>query len=236
MSAVVSDALMRKLRALAEMAERGTEHERESAAGKLAEIMAKHQIASFDASTPEPSADEGRLDDDEGAPPSRVENWEKQLLSGLASALGGRCWMRGKGRYQQMRMVGPAGSIGAARYMYAWLRRQINEMARSAGRACGETSNAWRRAYASGMTAKVYKRMVDARRVVMSSSETAIVLVDRQKQAVDRRFADLGNLRQSRGGRLQRVDAASSGWIDGDRVDLGSSSGHLTEGAKRLKG
>lgn len=232
----ISDNLMRKLRALAEQAERGgTENEREMAAQRMAEIMAKHQIESFDLSVATPEADEGRLDADDGAPPSRVEHWEKVLLSTLADVFGGRAWTRGKGRLQEMRMVGPAGSIAAARYMYLWLRQQVNHLARAAGRACGEDSNAWRRAYATGMVSKIYKRMTDARRVVATSSETALVVVDRQKVAVERRFAQLGDLRRGKGGRLQRGDAKSEGWRDGDHVDLGNAgSARLGAGQRRL--
>lgn len=231
----VSDGLLRRLKALAEMAERGTEHEREIAAGRLAELMVKYQIESFDTASPEPQAEEGRLDADEGAPPSRVEHWEKMLLSSVAEVCGGRCWLRGRGRYQQLRMVGPKDSVGGARYMYLWLRRQVAEMSREAARTKGDGSNAWRRAYASGCVAKIYKRMKDARRVVVEQSQ-ALVLVDRQKAAVDARFADLGELRTSKGGRLDRRHAATEGWVDGDRVDVGGhDQRQVGEGQKRLK-
>lgn len=242
MTAEATDKVYARLRKLQEMAERstGNEAEAEVAAGKLAEMMARYQIEDLEALPREQpvGAEEGRVDaESDDAKPARVEAWDVQLLTVIASALGGKAWMMGKGRYQQLRMVGPVDSVRTARYMYQWLRRQVNTLARAAARHHGEEANAWRRAYCAGMVSKVHKRMMDARTaVVQSSNSTALVLVDRQKQAVESRFAQIGDLRRTKRGKLSRGEAAVYGWRDGDGVDLGHSGAlALDEGPKRLK-
>lgn len=244
MTTEVNDRVIARLRKLQEMAERteGNEAEAEVAAGKLAELMARYQLEDLEALPKEApvGAEEGRVDaETDGDKPSRVEAWEIQLATVVATSLGGKCWIVNyDSKHKQLRMVGPVDSVRTARYMYSFFRGQVNTFARAAARAAGITQNAWRRAYCSGMVSKIHKRMHDARAtVVAAASTTAIVLVDRQKQAVEERFAQIGGLRGSRRGRLKRGDAVVDGWRDGDRVDLGhTGAAGLGEGQLRLKG
>lgn len=228
----VEPKLLERLRKLQAMAEHPTSgSEGEIAAARLAELMTRHQVEMADlVDAPTIGVEDGRLDAEEDAPASRVEHWELSLASAVAEACGGRAWYqssRSERRRMVLRMYGPLGSTGAARYMYLWLRRQVNEMSRRECREWGE-SNAWRRAYASGMVIKIYKRMVDARRVVVeSASSTALVVVDRQKAAIDQRFAE-AELVSRKTRNLKRPNAQTEGYRDGDRVDLGDA------GAARL--
>ena len=235
----VDPKLLDRLRKLQAMVERpGNEHEGHLAAARLAELMARHQVETADLVGPPLGVEDGRLDAEDDAPLSRVEHWELTLASAVAEASGGRAWFQAAAherRRMRLRMCGPLGSTGAARYMYLWLRRQVADMSRAAARARGE-SNAWRRAYAVGLVTKIYQRMTAARRVVVdAASSTAIVLVDRQRQLVDERLAADGlTARRSRD--LKRPNARLEGFRDGDDVDLGDAdAAQLGEGHRRLK-
>jgi len=236
----VSDVLDRVAKLL-ELADRaGTEHEAANAAARAAELMAKHQITILDVQSrgveSEPGVEEGRLDsDDESAGPSRVENWHRRLLSAVCAAFGGRPWMCGRSRMQEMRMVGPPGSVATARYMYLWLERQIRHMAREAARRHGET-NAWRRSYALGVVTRVHVRLQEGRRAgQVGAWSQAMFLVDRQQAAIHDRMSTMG-LRQARAGVRRRPDATSWGFHDGADVELGESEARrLADAPKRLK-
>lgn len=236
------DRILHKLAKLLELAERGDEHEAQVAAQRAAELMAKHQIdaaqviAASSRPDEKPVVEEGRIDGagDEGA--SRIENWHKALLVSVAEACGGRAWMSGKGRYQRFMMVGPKDSVAAARYVYMHLEKQVNRLSRAAMRESSVGTNAWRRAYAVGMVARVRERLIAGRRAAMKmATTTALVVVDKTALAVAEAH-DAKNLRQSKSGAIKRPDAMSHGYRDGDRVDLGSQgAARLGEGQRRLK-
>lgn len=220
---------------LLEMAERGTDHEREIAAAKAAEWMARHQISSFDlASATGPAVEDGRVDsDDPSAPPARVENWNKMLLVVVAEAAGGRAWMQGKGRMQRMMIAGTSDSVASARYLYMWLARVVGRMAREAASDRRET-NAWRRSYAVGAVAKLRVRLAAARQSVIQSESTALVVVDRVAAAVTEHMNRKRDMRPGRSGPLKRPDGSSWGYHDADQIDL-ADAGQRRVGAG-LKG
>lgn len=236
------DAILRKLAKLLELSERGDEHEAQVAAQRAAELMAKHQIdaaqviAASARPDDRPSLEEGRIDGD-GDETSRIENWHKALLVSVAEACGGRAWMNGRGRYQRFMMVGPKDSVASARYIYMHLERQIGRLSRAAMRASDVGTNAWRRAYAVGMVARVRERLIEGRRTAMrAATSTALVVVDKTALAV-KEAHDAKGLRTSRYGAMKRPDAHTYGYRDGDKVDLGSSDARrLGEGQKKLGG
>lgn len=235
----VDPRLIERLRKLQAMAERpSNEAEGEVAAMRLAELMARHQVEQADLAGGDApvGVEDARIDAEENAPMPRIERWELELASVVAEMCGGRAWYHQSPvdrRRMIVRMYGPPGSVGAARYMYMWLRRQVADYSRAASR---DQSNAWRRGYASGMVAKIYQRMRDARRaVVETSSSTALVVIDRQRQAIDARY-EAQDLTPRRSRELKRPDARVTGWREGDRVDLGDSgAARIGEGPRRLK-
>lgn len=242
MSDLPDSKTLDRLVKLLEMSKRGTEHEAEIAAQRAAELMAKHQI---DAATVEaqvagkskPDLERGRVDADIGAAPSRVERWHSVLLASVAEAAGGRAWLHGNGRYQQFFMIGPKGAVASAKYLYAMLEKDVNRLSREAGRRHNEPSNAWRRTYAIGMVTRIHERLQAGRKAAMyGASSTALVMVDATKKAVEGELEAM-SLRKIKRGSQKRPDAMAWGYLDGDKVDLGSTDrARLTEGQKKLKG
>lgn len=234
------DRILSKLAKLLELKDSPNEHEAQVAAQRAAELMAKHQIdeaqviAASARPDDKPRLEEGRIDG-EGEEASRIENWHKALLVAVAEACGGRAWMNGRGRYQRFMMVGPKDSVASARYIYMHLERQVSRFSRAATRESPVGTNAWRRAYAMGMVARVRERLVAGRRAAMkAATSTALVVVDKTALAV-KEAHDAKNLRTSRYGGMKRPDAQTHGYRDGDKVDLGSSDARrLGEGQKKL--
>ena len=236
----VDPKILDRLKKLMEMADRGTEAEAAVAAERAAELMAKHQLDVADveahkAGADKPQIERGRIDAEEADPLTRLENWNKSLLAAISDSLGARAWIQSRGKRGMFRIIGPVDSVSTARYLYLHLSRQVNRLSREAGRLHGETSNAWRRSYAIGMVARVWERLKAGRAAAMSAAtSTALVWVDKTKQAIDAEHAEM-NLRAARHGARKRPDAGSYGYRDGDRVDLGSGGARLAEGQKTLK-
>jgi hypothetical protein len=240
---IPDEKILDRLVKLIEMSKRGTEHEAEIAAQRAAELMAKHQIdaatveAQLSGKAKKPDLERGRVDADNEAAPSRVERWHSVLLAAVAEACGGRAWMHGKGRKQMFFMVGPKGAVDSAKYLYAMLEKDVNRLSREAGRRHEQPSNAWRRAYALGMSSKISHRLMEGRKAAMSqATSTALVVVDATKRAIDD-VLDAMDLRQQKRGAQKRPDAMTWGYIDGDKVDLGiTDRARLGEGQKKLRG
>jgi hypothetical protein len=238
----IDDRIMTRLAKLLEMAERGDEHEAQVAAERAAELMAKHEIEMADVQIRtgqpnKPQVEKGRVDalweNADGWP--RTENWHKGLLSALASVMGGKAWIHGKGKQYQFWMIGTRDAINAVRYMYALLERQVNRLSREAQRRHVEPSNAWRRSYSMGMVAKILERLEAGKKMARdAASSTALVVVDATALAVKEQF-DQMKMRTTKVGARKRPDAGSVGYRDGDRVDLGNrDAGRLGEGQKKL--
>lgn len=234
-------AIVDRIAKLLELSESSNEHEAELAAQRAAEMMAKHQISMLEVQAARGQRDapiaveEGRVDAEQDADLSRVENWHKTLLVTVADACGGRAWMRNKGRNAMFFFAGPADSVSTARYLYMSLERQVSRLSRGATRVRIE-SNAWRRAYAMGVVAKIGKRMRDARRAVVNASGSlALVLVDKQKLAVDAHMAEKGKMCQTRSGEMKRAEAVAHGYVDGDKIDVGDPNRErVGAGCKKL--
>lgn len=233
------ERVLDKLSKLLELANRGDEHEAANAAARAAELMAKYEITEADIrarSSDAPSVEQGRIDAEDGARMSRIEKWHKLLFSAIAEACGARGFFHHQGKYATFHIIGPAGSVATASYMYASLERQINRISRQAQREHGEPSNAWRRSHAIGCVARVAERMRDARRVVMrEATSTALVYIDKTKQAIEREYAQL-KAKPMATRPQKRKDAMSIGYDDGSQVDIGDeSAGRLGEGRKVLR-
>lgn len=231
-----------RLAKLMEMAERGTENEAQVAAERASEMMAKHQLGVADveahrAGATRPRIERGRIDAEEGEPMSRMENWHKSLLAGIADAVGAACYINSRGKRGMFRIIGPVDSVATARYLYLHLSRQVNRLSREAQREHHEPQNAWRRSYALGMVARVWERLKAGRATAMrEATSTALVWVDKTRQAIDEEFSamELGVSRAPQA--RKRPDAGSYGYRDGASVDLGSDDApRIGEGQRKLK-
>jgi len=236
----VDDKILTRLAKLLELSNSGNENEAQLAAQRAAELMAKHQLTAADVASKSGGAvvfttESGRIDAETGSDSSRVERWHIALASTIATAMGGRMWMYGRGRDKSFMMIGPPDSVSASRYLYASLSKQVNRLARERARELGETQNAWRRAYCLGMVIRVGERLEAGRKQAFdAATSVALVWVDKQKAAVDDEFGKLA-LRTSRRGTLARPDASSFGYADGNKVDVGGDRHALGEGRKALK-
>lgn len=231
----VDPRILDKLQGLLNLKQSPNEHEATLAAERAAELMARHGIQEADLqlrTAGRIQITEGRIDAAESEASSRVENWHKQLHAAVADVCGGRAYMHGRGRQQIFFVVGTPDTVKTAAYMYQFLVKQIGALSRAATRERGE-SNAWRRAYAVGMVSRVYSRLQTARDTGIGSDSTSLVLVDKRRQAVDDHMSKK-KLRSSKAGSMKRPGAASVGYVDGDRIDIGRRGPALTEGQKTL--
>lgn len=236
----MTDKILDRLAKLLEMSKSGNENEAALAAERAAELMVKHQLEIADVEMrlkgkeARVEVTTARIDGGDDAPPSRIENWHKNLLSSVVDLHGGRAFFRGRGKYATFSMIGPKDAVATARYMYSFLERQINRLSRAATRERGE-SNAWRRSYAIGMVVRVSERLRAGKRAAMATATTqALVLVDKTAIAVQAEW-DKRKFRDGRSGPRKRPDAGQYGYADGDRVDIGSATGALGEGQKKLR-
>jgi hypothetical protein len=242
-SQLPDDKVLDRLMKLLEMSKRGTENEAEIAAQRAAELCAKYQLDVADVEAQlqakggkakVPEFETIRIDGDDPKP-KRVERWHGQLLGSIAEVMGCRAWMHGKGRYQIFLMIGPKGRVAAAKYLYAMLEKDVNRMSREAQRRHGEGSNAWRRSYAIGMVSKIYLRLKQGKaEAFKGATGGALVVVDATQKALDEEMAKM-DLKAAKTKARKRPDATSWGYLDGDKVDLGSAGrAGLTEGQKKL--
>jgi hypothetical protein len=238
----VTERILDRLSKLLAMRDGGTEAEAEVAALRAAELMARYQLTEADVPRPradKPGVESGRIDDEEGAPLARFSQWRKQLGIAVANVFGARMytWVEGRTKYMSMRMVGPRDSVNTARYMYMALEKEVGRQARAAMRRHGEDSSSWRRNYALSMVLRIGERLKEGRATAMqTATETALVWVDMQKQAIDEECNKLG-LRTSRPRGGDRPDARRVGYRDGANVDIGDASrDRLTEGQRKLGG
>lgn len=234
------DKVLDRLAKLLELSKSGNENEAQVAAERAAELMVKYQLEVADVEMrlkgKEAKVDitTARVDGGDDAPPSRIENWHKSLLSSVVEVAGGKAFFVGRGKYATFSMIGPTANVATARYMYAFLERQVNRLSRAATRERGE-SNAWRRAYATGMVLRVHQRLMAGKKAAMQTATTnAMVLVDKTALAVKDAF-DKMDMRKSKPRAAKRPDAKGYGYMDGDKVDIGSASGALGAGQKGLK-
>jgi hypothetical protein len=230
--------IMNKLKKLFELSKSDNEHEAALAGERAAELMAKHQIDAAEVyarTHEEPQAPErGRIDAEENDPVSkREERWMGTLISAIAMGLGGLAWRAAKYRIFQYFMMGPPGSVAAARYLYMALSREINRISRTAQRARGE-SNAWRRAFALGMVINVHTRLQEGRKRVLST-ETAMVHVSKMDVAI-KVAMDAMKLKDAKVGTMKRPDAQSEGYVAGEQLDIGDfGRPRIGSGPKQLK-
>lgn len=71
---------------------------------------------------------------------------------------------------------------------------------------------------------------------MQGASTTALVVIDKTKQAIDAKLAEVApELRDARQGKRKRADATSYGYRDGAKVDIGGAdAGRLGEGQAKL--
>ena len=253
---MTQEAILNKVRKLLRLADKaGTPEEAASAAAMAQRLIAEHQLStamlSLDTDTPaEPDEDivdfgarpGGALDADYSA------RWHGTLAVIVAAANGCKPYRTGK----TLHLIGRPSDADSVRYMYAFLRRQVDEISDRDGRGMGIT---WRNNFRTGMVETIGRRLQAAQRQVFDEARaaavqtddtratstalvrvnTAIARVEQRKASVDTWAKSNMKLRtvSSSGGRYD-PSARAMGREAGNRVDLGGGRQALSSGRKAL--
>lgn len=232
-------AVVEKIKKLLELSKSGNEHEAATAAARVAELMAKHEISAADLTvdTGEPRTERGRIDNDEDGWSTRYQAWKSTLAEVCALAVGARSWQQrhdSDNSLYKITIVGPVGSVNAARYLYMWLLKEVRRVSSHERNARGE-NDAWRTSFRVAMINRLHERMQAMRKQTFKeASSTAMVRVDATATAVKEAY-DMMDLGKARGPRATDYDGYHAGREAGDRVRLGDAAGHIGEGQKKLK-
>lgn len=233
-------AIVDKIKKLLELSRSPNENEAASAAARVAELMAKHEISAADLDTTSdgPQIEIGRIDSEGEEYSTRYQSWKSMLGAVCAGAVGAMSYQkrhRADDSLYTMTIIGPVGSVNAARYLYMWLLKEVRRISSRERNARGE-SDGWRTSFRVAMIHRLNQRMQDMRRSTMkTASTTAMVRVDATAQAVRDAYEKL-QLGKARGPRVTNGDGWEEGIEAGDRVRLGDAAGHIGEGQKKLKG
>jgi hypothetical protein len=122
-------------------------------------------------------------------------------------------------------MIGPLGTVGAARYLYQSLSKALERMVRQYLRETGGRGPQGN-AYLQGAVFRVDERMRKAREAAMTTATSnALVVVDRTKAAVQKAVEDEGLVKSKRTYRATSdAMAMADGYADGEKVDIGDQS------------
>lgn len=242
----MDERLLRKVRDLLKLASRGgTEHEATAAAAAAQRLMETHGIDSAMLDTGDAPAPEtvGVAKD-----PLDVKSsaWKRQLAARLARA--NRCKLYRIGK--ELMIIGSPTRCASVRYLYAYLTREIESLAKREAYGHGRAYvHAWRIGCAARVGERVVAASAEARdqglaRAYARGGEGAIVRVSSHlatQEAEERSAAAIHQnivkgSRAPRGPRVTSRDGYTDGKEAGNRVHLGSGPALGAGGAGQLRG
>lgn len=226
-----SEVVLDRLAKLLNFAANTSGPEAETAAKRAAEIMAKYQVDMAEVEAHRSSGQEkvevdgGRIDAEEADPPQRAHNtWKTMLSSAIVLNLGGKSWISWKSvngkKVHTIMMVGPQGTVRAARYLYMALSRQLEKMVRQFLKQTGGKGPQGN-AYLQGAVGRIYERMKAARDEAMkTASSVALTVIDKTSAAVQASLPE--KLKDARTvAPAQDMIARMAGYQDAGTLDLG---------------
>lgn len=226
-----SEVVLDRLAKLLNFAANTTGPEAETAAQRAAEIMAKYQVDAAEVEAYSGSkqekieVDSGRIDAEESDPPQRAHNtWKTMLSSAIVINLGGKSWISWKSvggkKVHTIMMVGPQGTVRAARYLYMALSKQLERMVRQFLKETGGKGPQGN-AYLQGAVGRIYERMKSAREAAMkTASSVALTVIDKTAAAVQENLPS--GLKDARPvATAQDMSARMAGYHDAGKLDLG---------------
>ena len=233
----MTDAILRKIKALLALTEaRGaTEAEAAAAAAAAQRLIEAHDldVATLDEhADPEPPPEEATDEtlDPEDASRQKVR-WRGILASAIGRANGCKTYWRGSA----LRIVGPPSRVAAVRYLYGWLSREVDRLGAEAARGMGRS---YGHAFRCGCAERVGRRLVDEAALARSQERdaarlrageaggTALVRLDARLARLDAEQASVAraiarlNLRAAPAARPVQSSGYYAGQRAGDRVRL----------------
>lgn len=246
---MASDKILDRIRKLLALARSSNPHEAAAAAARAAELMAQHQLAEASLEREVEAVGEHELDRC-----GRKVTWKSMLARGVCLACGCDCywarpWIDGAGG-RSLRIIGRAADVDAARYLYAYLVREIERLTRAAwnGRhshaKAMESARAWKNAFRSGAASEIARRLRTARQDALdaarkravddAATSEALVRVDRDAAAVTDYMSRL-HLVSARRALVSSATGLYQGTLAGQQVNLGGNPG-LHSPARQLTG
>jgi hypothetical protein len=159
--------VLRRIHALLATAERkaGNEQEAALAAERAAELMARYQItaATVEAAAPAtaaPRAEEpivSRRAEDNGPEARKRVAWKMAIVTGVAASLDCRTYWHG----HEPTLYGRTSAVDAARYLVAYLYREVDRLAAEQAHGYGRS---YAHAYRIGCAGRISQRLVEAKR------------------------------------------------------------------------
>lgn len=245
---MASDKILDRIRKLLALARSSNPHEAAAAAARAAELMAQHQLAEASLEHEDEAIGEHELERC-----GRKVTWKSILARGVCIACACDCywtrpWRLGADE-RSLRIVGRASDVDAARYLYAYLVREIERLARAAWDARQresplDSARAWKNAFRSGAASEIAMRLRTARDEALAAARRradadtaaskAVVRVDRDAAAVADYMSRL-NLVSPRPALVSSATGLYQGRIAGAQVNLGGNPS-LHRPARQLTG
>lgn len=169
----MSKDIRERIRRLLALSESSNVHEAAAAAAKAQELMSKHQIDSAELAERAGEVDEPLCEEDLQVFGARLVTWRATLAGAVAEANGcdsyNQVWRGGDGRQVRAltRIVGPASSVQAVRYLLAYLEREIGRLCQ-VERSAGRSEAFWLNSFRLGASYEI------GRRVKLAAQESRI--------------------------------------------------------------
>lgn len=183
----MSKDIRERIRRLLALSESSNVHEAAAAAAKAQELMSKHQIDSAELAEQAGEVDEPLCDEDLQVFGARLVTWRATLAGAVAEANGcdsyNQVW-RGEGGRQVRaltRIVGPASSVQAVRYLVAYLEREIGRLCQ-VERSAGRSEAYWLNSFRLGASYEIGRRVKEAARAAKTAAAghgCALARIDR---------------------------------------------------------
>ena len=234
-----------KIRKLLALSQSPNVHEAERAAALAAELMARHQVSE---AMVEDDAEMAAIDEASLDTAKRRVVWKASLLVALARATGCEFYLRRDRDTVDYRVVGRVADIDAVRYLYLYLRRQIEAIvAAESRRLDGEGSRtpgdrSWQNSFRLGLVVTVSQRLTAARRRAFDEARAdqncsqALVRIEQRDLRLREYMSKLG-LRRAPRSDIAAFGAYDRGRAAGENVHLGDThAAAITPGPRLLGG
>jgi hypothetical protein len=240
------DRVLDRVRKLLALKTSSNPHEAAVAAEMAARLLAEHRLSEaqvmidIGATDDAPTVRE-RLDDG-----PRSATWRVSLCSAVARDNCCRILI-GRGYYI---VVGTTDDINATKYLYEYLRREVERLSDEAETPEGENGRAWKNSFKIGAAAEVSSRIYKAKRereetlkaaagfVELSggapAQSTALAIVNKRDERAQAAVANVKGS-WSRGGASRR-DAYSAGRAAGASVSLGGRGRGIASAPRQIGG
>ncbi|HUH05804.1 MAG TPA: DUF2786 domain-containing protein [Kofleriaceae bacterium] len=247
---VVEGKIVDRIRKLLALSQSSNQHEAAAAAARAAELMTAHHLHAAmlaDDETPAP------IDAHEIETTGQAVSWRGSLASGIAYSFGCRMFWKpgyrdGK-RFVRSMVVGRPADVDGVRYMYLYLRNEVDRLAREAWDALpgfdrqSSSARSWKNAFRLGAAVTIARRLREARDQALQAARTAgddrtsraLVRVERDTDAVEQFMAQLGT-RKKAPPTVSAPSGLGAGMAAARDLDIGSDHRRLGRPVARLAG